>query len=140
MPREKSCGAILFRKENNKFLFLLLHYAAGHWDFVKGHVEKGETNEQTVLRELKEETGITEAKILAGFEEKISYYYKRGKETVFKEVFFYLLETKEKEVKLSFEHQGFEWLELKQAIERVTFKNAKEILEKANEFLKTAKA
>ena len=57
MKREKSAGAIVFRKEKEP-VYLLLHYEAKHWDFPKGHVEKNETDEQTVRREIQEETGI----------------------------------------------------------------------------------
>ena len=55
MEQEKSCGAIVINK-NNKIL--LVHHNAGHWDFPKGHIENGETEEQTAIREVKEETNI----------------------------------------------------------------------------------
>jgi hypothetical protein len=54
-----------------------------------------------------------------------------------KTVIFYLAKTKTEKVKLSFEHIGFEWLPYTEAIEKLTYKNAKEILEKANKYLKT---
>ena len=141
MPKEKSCGTIIFRKnEGEKLEFLLLHYASGHWDFPKGHVENEETEEATAIRELEEETGITKARIIPGFRAGIQYYYKKQKQTVSKEVFFFLLETKEKKVKLSKEHTGFKWLEKEEAMAQITFANSKEILQKALEFLeKTGK-
>ena len=61
MIREKSCGAVVFLKKEEQTKYLLLNYAAGHWDFVKGNVEPNETEKETVLRELKEETAITDA-------------------------------------------------------------------------------
>ena len=59
MIEEISAGVVIFRRENSRILFLLLHYPSGHWDFVKGKIEKGETFHQTAIRETKEETGIT---------------------------------------------------------------------------------
>ncbi len=135
MPKETSAGAVVFRRENGKVLYLLLHYDAGHWDFPKGHVEKGESNRETVRRETEEETGIRELNFVEGFEEKISYYYKQDGKTIYKEVFFYLAETEEKRVETSFEHKGFEWLEFGDALERLTYDNAKEVLKKADKGL-----
>ena len=68
MIREKSCGAVVFIKKEDQTKYLLLNYAAGHWDFVKGNVEPNETEKETVLRELKEETAITDAHIHRGFQ------------------------------------------------------------------------
>lgn len=138
MKREKSAGAIVFRKEKEP-IYLLLHYEEGHWDFPKGHVEKGETELEALKREIGEETGINDIEIIGDFKEKIQYYFKFKKELISKEVVFYLAKTKTEQVKLSFEHIGFEWLSYDKAIEKLTFKNAKEILKKANEFLKTHK-
>lgn len=138
MKREKSAGAIIFRKEKEP-KYLLLHYEAKHWDFPKGHVEEKETDTETVKREIAEETGITDVEIIQGFKEKIQFYYKLKNELINKEVIFYLAKTNTEEVKLSFEHIGFVWLSYGKAIEKLTYKNAKEILEKANEFLKTHK-
>ena len=145
MPREKSAGAMVFRKEGNKIYYLLLHYKAGHWEFPKGHIEKNESEEDTVKREIAEETGIGDVEIIKGFKEYIKYFFRRsyglkGKARkkaplVFKIVVFYLAKTKIKKVKISFEHQGFKWLPYEQALEQLTFKKAKDILKKADEFI-----
>lgn len=133
--REKSCGAVVFRK-NREVQYLLLHYKAGHWDYVKGQVEPKENEKDTVKRELKEETGIDKAHFVEGFREEISYFYRRGGKTVYKKVIFYVVEAEESEVKLSYEHVGYEWLNYQNAMERLTFANARKVLKKAHEFLK----
>jgi len=134
MPLEISAGAIIFRKEDT-LEYLLLHYQSGHWDFPKGNIEKGEKLEETVRREMKEETGIEDIEFLPDFKESIKYFYKLEGKNIFKIVTFFLAETKTKEVKISWEHIGFQWLPYQEAIEQLTFKNAKEILKKANNFL-----
>lgn len=134
MLREKSCGAVIFHKESRKYL--LLHYPSGHWDFVKGNVEKGESEEGTVLREAKEETGL-EINIIPGFRERISYFYRHGG-LINKEVIFFLAEAESRSVKLSFEHQGFRWLPFEEAQKLATYENSRAVLKKAHEFLKSA--
>jgi len=134
MAKEKSVGGVIFQGQTPK-QFLLLHYNSGHWGFPKGHVEGNETEEQTLLREIREETGLAGLQTLPNFRQKTSYFFRREKETVFKEVIFYLLETKSPEVKISQEHQGFEWLPFQDALERLSFKNTKQVLTKAKEFL-----
>lgn len=136
MIKEKSAGAILFIKEKEP-LYLLLHYGAGHWDFPKGHVEAKESESDTVKREIKEETGLVDIGLIANFKEKIHYFYKSNNELMSKEVIFYLAKAKKKEIKLSFEHIGFAWLSFDKAMEKLTYRNAKDILVKAHEFLKT---
>ena len=135
MPQEKSSGAVVFRKEGGGRLYLLLHYEAKHWDFSKGHIEKNETEEQAARRECEEETGIKDMAIMSGFQERIEYFYKNQGETMHKEVVFLLARTKTSEVKLSFEHIGFEWLPYPEALERLTYANAKDVLKKAESFL-----
>ena len=138
MKREKSAGAIVFRKDK-EIKYLLLHYEAKHWDFPKGNVEEKETDTETVKREIAEETGITDVEIIQGFKERIQYYYKLKNELINKEVIFYLAKTNTEKVKLSFEHIGYIWLSYDKAINKLTYKNAKDILKKAHEFLKTNK-
>ncbi|MCX6766094.1 MAG: NUDIX domain-containing protein [Candidatus Moranbacteria bacterium] len=144
---EKSVGGVIFFQEENTIKYLLLHYESGHWDFPKGHVEKGESDGETLKREIQEETGITGVGIIPGFKKQIRYFYRAGKEekekrikegigtSIIKRVIYYLAETKTKEVKISFEHIGFEWLAYDNALERITYKNSKEVLKEANDFL-----
>jgi bis(5'-nucleosidyl)-tetraphosphatase len=134
MLQEKSCGAVVFTK-NEEVCYLLLRYEAGHWDFVKGNVEPNESEKDTVMRELREETSIADANFIEGFRERIEYYYRRQGETVHKEVVFFLIEAKTNKVQLSFEHVGYDWLNYKQTMERLTFKNARDVLQKAQAFL-----
>jgi len=147
MPVEKSAGAVIFRKEAGKPLFLLLHYPSishrsseNYWDFPKGHVEKGETIKDTVKREVKEETGLKEVEFIEGFKETIRYFFRFDGKTILKFVTFFLVETKEKEIKISGEHMGFKILPFEEAMEQLNYKNAKEILKKANNHLTQNKA
>lgn len=144
MPIEKSAGAVIFRREpfessqgkKTEFFYLLLHYRARHWDLPKGHIEKGEKPEDAAKREIEEETGIKEIEFVSGFKETIKYFYKRDGKNFFKIVVFFLAETKMKKVKISYEHRGFKWLSYEKALKQLTFKNAKDVLKKANRFLK----
>ena len=88
MIEETSAGIVLFRKEESKILFLLLHYPSGHWDFVKGKMEKGESTHETAIRETREETGITDITFTENFEEWIEYNFKYKGELVQKKVVF----------------------------------------------------
>jgi bis(5'-nucleosidyl)-tetraphosphatase len=159
MPVERSAGAIIFRKESERPLFLLLHYPSRrakrgarrdetkfrrtsgsrtkkeYWDLPKGHIEKGEKPKDTVKREVKEETGLQDIEFLEGFKETIKYFFKWENKNILKFVTFYLAETKTKEIKISGEHIGYEWLPYEEAMERLTFQNAKEILKRANNYL-----
>ena len=136
MFREKSCGAVVFLK-SSEVKYLLLRYGAGHWDFVKGNVESNESEKDTVIRELQEETGIVDARFIDNFREKIEYFYRRQDTTIHKEVIFFLIETHTEQVKLSFEHVGYTWLNYQHAMKKLTFKNAKNVLQKAHELLNT---
>ena len=135
MLREKSCGAVVFLK-NTEVNYLLLRYGAGHWDFVKGNVEPNESEKETVIRELQEETGIVDARFIEGFREKIEYFYRRQGATIHKEVIFFLIETHTQKVKLSYEHVGYTWLNYQRAMERLAFVNAKDVLQKTRALLK----
>ena len=136
MLREKSCGAVIFIKKDDATKYLLLNYAAGHWDFVKGNVEVNESEKETVIRELKEETSITEAQFVDGFREAIAYFYRRQGLTIHKEVVFFVMEAYTDKVSLSFEHIGYAWLDYQHAMKKLSFKNAMDVLQKARDFLK----
>ena len=130
MIEERSAGAVLFNETDSGKNFLLLNYPSGHWDFVKGNIEKGESLQQTVIREIREETGITDVEFVDGFEDKIEYHYQRNGDLVHKEVVFFLAKTKTIDVKISHEHLGFVWLNFDDALKKVTYKNARDLLNK----------
>lgn len=136
---EHSAGTVLFNDNDGKLEYLLLHYPAGHWDFPKGNIERGEAEMDTVRREVKEETSLDNIEFVNGFRKKIMYNYRRGGKLVYKEVIFYLAKANDKSVKLSFEHQGYKWLNYNDAMKLLTYKNAKMILEEANKFLNVKK-
>ncbi|MBZ9572854.1 NUDIX domain-containing protein [Patescibacteria group bacterium] len=135
MPLEKSAGAIIFRR-NKKIKYLLIQYGWGHWEFPRGLIEKGESLEDTARREIKEEVGIEDIRFIPGFKEWIKFFFKLKGKNIMKIATFLLAQTKTEEVKLSYEHKDYTWLPYEEALNRLTFKNSKEILKKANDYLK----
>jgi 8-oxo-dGTP pyrophosphatase MutT (NUDIX family) len=136
MQTEKSAGVIVFRQEKKERKYLLLHYEEGHWDFVKGKMEKNETEIQTLVREANEEAGLKDLELIDGFKEKISYFFKRNEELVSKEVIFYLAKTHLAKIMLSNEHIGYKWVSFENALRQLTYKNAQELLKTAESFLR----
>ncbi|MDK2890644.1 MAG: bis(5-nucleosidyl)-tetraphosphatase [Methanoculleus sp.] len=134
MAKERSYGAVVVRQDTNP-QYLILQYGAGHWDLVKGHGMRGESEEETVLRELEEETGITRATFIPGFREEVHYFFQRRAHTVYKEVIYYLIETPEKEVTLSDEHIAYKWLPRDKALQTITFANSRRVVAGAHEHL-----
>lgn len=132
---EKSAGAVIFRETSKGIVFLLLHYPSGHWDFVKGKIEKGENSLETVVREAKEETGISDLEFIDGFEENIEYDFQHEGELIHKKVVFYLAKTITEKITISHEHLDYAWLDFKNALEKTTYENAKSILSKVNKLL-----
>jgi len=136
--QEKSAGAVIFRRDEDKIFYLLLQYKqkTKYWDLPRGNIEKNEEERQTVLREVKEETGLADIKFVDGFRETTSWVYVRENQKIFKEVIYFLAETEEKEVTVSWEHEDYGWFEFNEAIDMMTYDNSKVILEKADKFLK----
>ncbi|MDH2906753.1 MAG: NUDIX domain-containing protein [Candidatus Nitrosotalea sp.] len=130
MLEERSAGAIIYRQSPEGKMYLLLNYPSGHWDFVKGNIEKGETFKQTVLREIREETGIEDITFVDGFEDKVEYHYQRDGQVIHKEVIFFLANTKTNKVVLSYEHCDYTWLNFNDALEKLTYKTAQNLFKK----------
>jgi bis(5'-nucleosidyl)-tetraphosphatase len=131
LSEEHSAGAVIFRRAKDDILYLLLHYAEGHWGSPKGHTEKTETDEETARREIAEETGLTDISFVPGFKENFEYSFVGKKGLVNKTVTFFLAETGTKKITLSAEHTEADWLTYEQALERITFDNEKELFKKA---------
>ena len=133
IKEEFSIAAIVYHESE----YLLLKYGLGHWEFVKGHKEENESDEQTILRELEEETSITKATIINGFKEEYEYNFTFKGQRIHKRVRCYLIKTKTKDVKISYEHEDYVWLPLHKALKRVTYDNARGLLKKAVKFVKS---
>ena len=124
MEQEKSCGAIVINK-NNKIL--LVHHNAGHWDFQKENIENGETEEQTAIREVKEETNID---IIINNKYRYTTSYS-PKENVMKEVVYFLAQNIDEDKKPQLEEVSeVKWFTLEEAMNTITYENSKEILNK----------
>lgn len=132
---ERSAGAVIFYADSSGVEYLLLRYGKGHWDFPKGHIENKEAEMDTVKREVREETGLTDIEIMPGFRRTIGYMYRKNRTLVRKEVIFYLGRTRTKSVVLSHEHRDYAWLGYEKALERLTFETAKKTLMDAHKLL-----
>lgn len=133
MKQEKSCGVIAFRIENGvPEVLVICHRYGGHWSFPKGHVEQNETESETALRELREETGMRAA-LLGGYREVTAYSPARG---VMKDVVLYVgrvtggtLRAQPEEVRTAL------FLPYEDALAQLTYAADKHLLEKAKPFL-----
>src|SRR5436309_3534465 len=84
--------------------YLLLDYGR-HWDFPKGHVHPGEDDLAAARRELAEETGVTDPRVVPGFQHEIIYFFRdRRKGLIRKAVMFFLAEVPARDIVLSHEH------------------------------------
>lgn len=138
MMEETSAGAVISHADaRGTRMFLVLHYPAGHWDFPKGALERGETEEQAARREIFEETGLNIDSFLPDFRKEIEYRYRRQNGLAHKRVIFFLAKSSTEKVRISFEHSGYDWLTFEQAMHRLTFENARTVLKEANSYLST---
>ncbi len=133
MNFEKSCGAIVYRKyHGNTEILLVKSIKSGHWSFPKGHMEEGETEEETARREIKEETGV-DVLLDTGFRELVSYSPKRNtKKTV---VYFVGMATNHDLIPQKEEIAELKWHEIGQAQSVLTYDNDKLIVSKAKAFI-----
>lgn len=139
MYDEVSAGVVLILDDpNSPKEYLILNYSYGHWDFPKGNIEIGESELETVFREVSEETGIKDLQILDGFREKITYKYRKKSKLISKAVIYYLAKTSTRKVILSDEHTNFGWFVAEKALEKLSFENSRKVLRMANEFLSNA--
>ena len=126
MKRERSCGAVVYRQRDHWVEILLIrHKNGGHWAFPKGHVEKDETDQQTALREIREETGL-KVKLDTGFCQSVAYSPKPG---VMKDVVYFAANYTGGDVTAQEEEvTGTAWAKPQQALEQVTYENDREVL------------
>lgn len=131
---EKSCGAVVFRKRSGNIEFLLIkNKKGGNWGFPKGHIEIGEDEHTTAMREVREETGL-DIHILEGFR-VLSEYRPRGK--IFKQVVFFIAEMPEggEVVPQQSEVDRYIWADYGLAMRTFRFNNDRNVLTKARNWL-----
>ena len=134
---EKSCGGIIFYKGKTVTRILLVKNNNGrYWSFPKGHIEIGETEEETAVREIKEETSL-DVEVMEGFRE-VSEYSPFGK--IRKKVVFFLCRAFTDVVKVQ-EEEICEviWVDLQQARKLCTYDNDLRIINKAETAIKLIK-
>ena len=132
---ERSAGVLLYRDDAADPHFLVLDYGK-HWDYAKGHVEKGEDDPTAARRELAEETGITDVELDPDFRHEMTYFFRdKRKGLIKKTVVFFLGKTQAEAATISDEHVAAEFLPYEKAVERVTYPNAKDALRAAKAFL-----
>jgi 8-oxo-dGTP pyrophosphatase MutT (NUDIX family) len=136
MPKEKSCGVILFK--GDKYL-LLRHADGGHWAPPKGGIAKGEGELQAAMREVAEETGLRGVHIIDEFREIDRYRFNRNGREISKEVIYYLGSVSRDRVILSPEHTDFRWAAIDEAVELATYDGTKKLLKAADRFLRDRK-
>jgi 8-oxo-dGTP pyrophosphatase MutT (NUDIX family) len=138
MKKEKSCGAVVYKYQNNQLLFLLIKSKKGHhFSFPKGHVENDETEVETALREIKEETNL-DVLVDTGYRNVITY---SPMENVLKDVIYFVATpiSEAKVIVQEAEVSSAKWLYYSQALKQVTHDNEKQVLIKAYEYLKNKK-
>jgi len=133
MQNEKSCGAIVYYREKGNLQFLIVQQNVNiYWGYPKGHVIEGESEEETAIREVKEETGLS-VKIHSGFRYIIEY---RPRPEIIKEVVFFVGEAMNKNVSIdTIEIKSYQWVNYKEGLEKVTHDASKQLLSEAYNFI-----
>ena len=133
---EKSCGAIVFTVENGEIKYLLVQEMSGFHSFPKGHMENNETEEETSLREIKEETDL-EVELYTDFRvaERDNPAEKPG---VTKEVIYFLAKYTDAKpcVVRPSEVRALKSLRLKEALDILEHDSKKELLNQADDYIK----
>lgn len=134
MTYEKSCGAIVYRKSHgNTEILLIKHVNSGHWSFPKGHMEEGETEEETALREIKEETGI-DVLLDTSFRETVSYYPRKDTQ---KMVVYFIGRAKNTQFTPQEEEIAqIRWVEIGHATQILSYENDKTIVHRARSVIR----
>jgi bis(5'-nucleosidyl)-tetraphosphatase len=132
--KDKSFGIVpAARREDGIWRFLLIKQQAGHWAFPKGHAEEDETEIEAATRELEEETGVSVMKVWPNESWSENYIFEQGGKRFDKTVTYFLGIVKNTKVTPQAEEvDDYMWLEYKEARKKLTFENAKRILDGAN--------
>lgn len=132
MKYEKSCGAVIYTVQNGTRFYLVEQMQKGHVSLCKGHVEQDESEHETAIREIREETGL-EVEFVEGFRKTITYSPSMD---CMKTVVFFLAHAEHTSVRVQEkEVREIKWLPFENAVEALTFDSTREILRQAETFL-----
>ena len=138
MDFEKSCGGVLFTRQDTSLHYLIIRHLGGHCGFPKGHMEPGETEQETAIREIQEEVGLT-VSLIDGFRSE-DIYPLPNKPGTQKQVVYFLAEftgqcicTQPEEISAAY------LLSYEDALALLPFPEAKRILTEAHYFLNNGK-
>lgn len=132
MKKEKSCGAVVYKRDNNQIYILIEKMRLGHYSIPKGHVENNETEVETAIREIKEETNL-EVLLDCNFREVVSYSPYEG--CVKDVVFFVALAKTFDLINQEIEVSRLYWLKPEEALNKLTYESDKNIVKKALKYL-----
>ncbi len=133
---ESSSGILVFREQNGIREYLFLRRKEGFLDFPKGHIEEGEDELLAAKRETFEECGLN-VEPVNGFREEMHYSYSGRGYEINKTVTMFLGKSGEDaEPRISHEHVGLVWLNYEAALNKVTFRNQKDLLRNAETFIR----
>jgi 8-oxo-dGTP pyrophosphatase MutT (NUDIX family) len=130
---EISSGGVVYRKVDGQACEVALVYRKRHddWSLPKGHIEEGETQEETALREVKEETGL-DARITQSLGEVVYFYRRRNGDLVRKTVYHFLMEALSDEFgSPNWEVSESRWVPIAEAQTLLTYKNDAGVVAKA---------
>lgn len=157
--REISAGIIIYRKTrtpadspsqifgenlggqartNAEIKFLLVYHGGGYWNFPKGKIEKEERSFQAAVREIREEVGLylKDLKFNKNFKAHERFVFHRKGTEISKIVIFYLAETRQRHIRVSYEHDGYGWFTYKEAMKILSkYKDSQKVLTQARKFL-----
>ena len=121
--REPTAGGVIFRRGKNEQLeILLIQDAKNRWTIPKGHIEEGETAKETAKREIGEETGLTDVKIL-NYLGKINFRYRRATSLVLMTTEIFLVQAMGDTDALKPEEwmNGIKWFPANEALDKIEY-------------------
>lgn len=136
MKTEHSCGAVVFTRQNGIPLYVIVQSKEGFFGFPKGHTEANETEEETALREIKEETGLSPS-LIPGFRTEDEHLIPfTHKEPVMKHIVYFLAEYKDQSPKPQEEEiSAIRLMPYEEAMAAFQFESSRRILTEARRFL-----
>ena len=135
MITEKSCGAIVFTKDNDNIKYVIIRSKEGIYGFPKGHMEGTESETETALREIFEETGLS-VQLIDHFKAEDTYTFTCDGQIRLKHVVYFLAEYANQTPKAQEEElSSLHLMDYESAISALQFESAKRLLSKAHAFL-----